>query len=287
MVRQEHTLLQGKTAVITGSTQGLGLAIARSFAQAGATLVISNHRAEDVQRAEQWLLQQGAQVVGYACDVRMREQVFGLADSAIATYGKIDIWVNNAGVTATQGPTVAVASNEFTRVIETNIFGTYHGSLAALRHMSPRRSGKLINIVGQGDRRPNPYGNAYGASKTWVRTFSLALAAEERANGIGIFTLNPGLLDTELTRQMRVVAGYERRAHAFDTIARLAAAPAEESAQLALWLAGPATDGTTGLTIHAPLWPRLARGLVREGVRLLLRQPVTQHVQYVTLPPEC
>ncbi len=285
-MRQHPTILHGKTAVITGSTQGFGLAIAQAFAQAGATLVISNHHPKDVERATQWLTNQGAQVIGHSCDVRVREEVFGLADAAIAAYGQIDIWVNNAGITATQGPTVAVAADEFTRVIMTNILGTYHGSLAALRHMSPHRHGKLINIVGQGDQRPNPYGNAYGASKSWIRTFTLALAAEERANGIGIFTLNPGLLDTELTRQMRVVAGYEGRARAFDMIARLAAAPAEESAQLALWLAGPATDGKTGMTLHAPTLPRLARGMIRELVRLFLRQPVSQHVQYVTLPPE-
>ncbi|NWF80989.1 MAG: SDR family oxidoreductase, partial [Chloroflexi bacterium] len=84
-------------------------------------------------------------------------------------------------------------------------------------------------------------------AKAWIRSFSLALAAEERARGIGVFTLNPGLLDTALTREMTVVAGYEGRARAFERIARLLAAPPEEAARLALWLAGPATDGRTGV----------------------------------------
>jgi glucose 1-dehydrogenase len=286
MTSQQNKVLAGKVAVITGSTQGLGLAIARAYAEAGAAVVVSNYMPEDVERAADLLRRQGARVVGQVCDVRERGQVFALADAALAAFGQIDIWVNNAGITATQGPVVAVAADTFTRVVQTNIMGTYHGSLAALRHMSPRRSGKLINMVGEGERKPKPYGNAYAASKAWIRNFSLGLAEEERANGLGIFTLNPGLLDTELTRQMRVVAGYEARAQAFDTVARLAAAPAEESAQLALWLAGPATDGRTGIELHAPELRRLLRGLTRELARVVLRQSAPRHVSYVSLPPD-
>lgn len=283
---QRSGALAGKVAVVTGSTQGLGLAIARAYAGAGAAVLLSNHRAEDVARAVDRLRGQGARAAGQVCDVRDRAQVFGLADAAVAAFGRIDIWVNNAGVTATQGPTAAIAPDVFTRVIETNILGVYHGSLAAVRHMAPRRSGKLINIVGQGERRPSPYGNAYGASKAWIRSFTLALAAEERARGLGVFTLNPGLLDTELTRQMRVVAGYEARARAFDAIARLVAVPPEESARLALWLAGPATDGRSGVELRAPLAGRLLRGLVRDMARLLLRRPPGRRVRYVSLPPD-
>ncbi|MEI7645050.1 MAG: SDR family oxidoreductase [Chloroflexales bacterium] len=283
---QRADALAGKVAVITGSSQGLGLAIAWAYVGAGAAVVISSHLPDDVARAVDLLRRQGARATGCACDVRERPQVFALADAALAAFGRLDIWVNNAGVTATQGPTVAVAPAVFTRVVETNILGTYHGSLAALRHMSPRRVGKLINIVGQGERRPNPYGNAYGASKAWIRAFTLALAQEERANGLGIFTLNPGLLDTELTRRMHVVAGYESRAWAFDTVARLMAVRPEESARMALWLAGPATDGRTGLQLRAPVFSRMLRGLARELARAVLRRPPNQRVSYVSLPPD-
>ncbi|NNJ11467.1 SDR family oxidoreductase [Chloroflexales bacterium ZM16-3] len=283
---QQMGTLAGKVAVITGSTQGLGLAIARAFAEAGAAVVVSNHLPEDVSRAVDLLCRQGAQAAGHVCDVRVRAQAFALADAALAAFGRLDIWVNNAGVTATQGPTVAVAPDSFTRVVETNILGTYHGSLAALRHMSPRRAGKLINIVGQGEGKPNPYGNAYGASKAWIRHFTMALAEEERAAGLGVFTLNPGLLDTELTRQMHVVVGYESRARAFDTVARLLAVPAEESARMALWLAGPATDGRTGIQLRAPVAGRLLRGLTRELARLALRRPAPHRVRYVSLPSD-
>ncbi|MEI6777450.1 MAG: SDR family oxidoreductase [Chloroflexales bacterium] len=284
MARQIGTLA-GKVAVITGSTQGFGLAIAHAYAGAGAAVVLSNHLPDEVVRAVDHLRDQGAQVAGRPCDVRNRDQVFALADAALSAFGRLDIWVNNAGVTATQGPTVAVAPAVFTRVVETNILGTYHGSLAALRHMSPRREGKLINIVGQGEQKPNPYGNAYGASKTWIRTFTLALAEEERSTGLGIFILNPGLLNTELTRQMQVVAGYESRARAFDMVARLMAVPPEDSAQLALWLAGPATNERTGVEVRAPVFRRLLRGLTRELARIALRRPRSNRVSYVSLPP--
>ena len=282
-MHQRTSELTGKVAVVTGGTQGLGLAIAHAFAEAGATVVVANHMAAEVQRAVMWLEGRGVHVLGQLCDVRNRAQVFALAHTALSTFGQLDVWVNNAGVTATQGPTALIAPTVFTRVIETNILGTYHGSLAALHAMRPRRTGKLINLVGQGEKTPNPFGNAYGASKAWIRNFTLALATEERANGLGIFTLNPGLLDTPLTRRMAVVAGYEGRARAFNRIARLVAAPPEEAARLALWLAGPATNGRTGLALQAPVLPRLLRGLVRETAHTLLRHPTTPWLSYQTV----
>lgn len=277
--------LAGKVAVITGSSSGLGLATAQAFAAAGARVVVSSHLADETARAAAWLRARGHSVAGHACDVRELAQVAGLAERAVAALGPIDIWVNNAGVTAVQGPTAAVPPASFTRAVTTNILGTYHGSIVAVQHMGPRGRGKLINIVGQGERRPNPYGNAYGASKTWIRSFTLALAAEERARGLGIFTLNPGLLDTALTREMTVVAGFEGRASAFDRIARLVAVPPEESARLALWLASAATDGRTGIELRAPLGARLLRGLVREAARVLLRRPAPPRVRYRAVPP--
>lgn len=277
--------LAGKVAVITGSGAGLGLAMARTFAAAGARVVVSSHVPDELARAVAWLRDRGAMVEGHCCDVRELDQVRALGAMAIAAFGAIDVWVNNAGVTAVQGPTVDVPPASFIRVVETNILGAYHGSLVALGHMRQRGQGKLINIVGQGERRPNPYGNAYGASKAWIRSFTLALAAEEHAHGIGVFTLNPGLLDTALTRQMTVVAGYEGRARAFDRVARLVAVPPEESARLALWLAGPATDGRTGIELRAPLGRRLLRGLVRETARIILRLPASPPVRYQVVPP--
>lgn len=277
--------LAGQVAVITGSTAGLGLAIAQTFASAGAAVVISNHHPDEVERAVSWLRARGATVAGQVCDVRELAQVFALADTTVARFGPPTIWVNNAGVTAVQGPTAMVPPESFTRVVATNILGTYHGSLVALRQMGPRGRGKLINIVGQGEQRPNPYGNAYGASKAWIRSFTLALASEERARGIGVFSLNPGLLDTALTRQMTVVAGYESRARAFGQIARLVAVPPEEAARLALWLASTATDGRTGIELRAPIIRRLLRGLVREAARRILRLPAPPHVDYQVLPP--
>lgn len=277
-------LLAGKVAVITGSSAGLGLAIARAYADAGAQVVVSSHLPDAIARAVAWLRDAGAAVAGWPCDVRELAQVVALGDAALAAFGAIDIWVNNAGVTAAQGPTATVSPAGFTRVVQTNILGTYYGSLVALQHMAQRGQGKLINIVGQGEQRPNPYGNAYGASKAWIRSFSLALAAEERAHGIGVFTLNPGLLDTALTREMTVVAGYEGRARAFDRIARLLAAPPEEAARLALWLASPATDGRTGIELRAPLGRRLLRGLVREAARSILRLPAPPRVRYQVVP---
>lgn len=193
--------------------------------------------------------------------------------------------MNNAGDTAPYGPTAAIAPAAFEQAVATIVAGTYHGSLVALRHFLPRRAGKLINLLGRGDRRPAPRQNAYGASKAWVRSFTLALAREYRASGVGIFAFNPGLVETELLTRVETVAGYESDLRRFGTIIRLWANPPDRPARQALWLASPATDGRTGIELHGPSAARLARGLPDEGLRRLTRRPARPvDLQITTVP---
>ncbi len=143
-------ILAGKVAVITGSTRGLGLAIAQAYAAEGAAVVISSRSAEAVQRVVESLLSNGRQAAGLAVDVADLKQVQALADLALRSFGKIDIWVNNAGTTGAYGPTIALDPQVFAGVVQTNIMGTYHGSLTALQIFKKQGSGKLINMLGYG-----------------------------------------------------------------------------------------------------------------------------------------
>jgi len=278
-------LLRSKVAVITGGTRGLGLAIAQAYAHEGAAVVVASRTPTSVEQAVISLKNEGLQASGQPCDVAHLPQVEALAEHALNTFGRLDVWVNNAGLSATHGPTIHVPPEEITQVIQTNILGAYHGSLVALRHFLSQDKGKLINVLGRGARQPVPYGNAYAASKAWLRSFTIALAKEYKDSGVGMYTFNPGLVDTDLLRKFRVIAGYEERANMLETVMRMWAKPPEVAARKALWIASDATDSRTGLDINLLGPATLLGGALREGVRQLLRRPAPVMELSVTSVP--
>jgi glucose 1-dehydrogenase len=269
--------LEGKVAVITGGTRGIGLAIAEAFARDGARIVVASRSVESVMRAVEGLRMVTDDVIGQACDVRSLTQVQELAKAAIDHYDKIDVWVNNAGISAPYGPTIDIASDRFVEVVNTNIIGVYNGSLAAARHFRSKGAGKLINVVGRGARGPVPYQNAYASSKAWIRSFTLALAEELKESGIGVYVLSPGMVQTEMLRHPEVVDGYQDRlGERYQMILRMWSGPADRAAQAAVWLAGPATDGKTAIDRRLFTRSRLIGGIFIELARRLLgrRGPV-------------
>jgi glucose 1-dehydrogenase len=266
-------ILESQVAVITGATRGFGLAIARTYGHAGASVVISARSAQEVESVISQLQEEGIRASGQVCDVSDLAQVQSLARHTLEAWGQLDIWVNNAGVAGTSGPTAHVAPEEFVRVVQTNILGVFHGSWVALQHMVPQGRGKVINLLGMGDRRPAPLQNAYGSSKAWVRAFTLALAQEYKKSGVGIFALQPGLMHTDLMYKIEVVEGYAERLKVLETLMRMWANPPSVPAQRALWLASAATDGRTGLAVRVLGTGRMLGGALRELWRRLLRRP--------------
>lgn len=266
--------LDGKVAVVTGASRGLGVAIAEVFAREGASVVLSARSENALRENVAALTPKGYRVAGFPCDVGKLEQVRGLGDFAVQTFGALDIWVNNAGIASIYGPTAANPVDRFEQVVQTNILGTYYGSITALDHFLPQRSGKLINVLGRGDDRPVPFQNAYASSKAWVRSFTLALAQENKKNGIGIYAFNPGLVDTDLLRKIDVIAGYEKGLGRFGTVIQMWANPPEVPAERALWLASPATDGKTGLEVKVLDRATLLKGIGRLIAGKITRRPM-------------
>lgn len=265
-------LLENKVAVVTGSTRGLGLAIAQAYLAEGASVVVSGRNQASVDAAVAGLAAPG-RTAGLACDVGDLKQVQALGAFALATFGRIDIWVNNAGFSAPYGPTVDIPPTYVQQVFGANILGVYNGSLVALRAMQPNHRGKLINLLGRGDDKPVKFQNAYSSSKTWVRAFTTALAQEQAGSGIEVIAYNPGLVDTDMLRQVDAVRGFEERVKPLETVMRLWANPPRVPAQKAVWLASAATDGKPGLVFSLLSPPRLLAGALREVVRRLLRRP--------------
>jgi glucose 1-dehydrogenase len=245
------TLLLNKVAVITGGTRGIGLAIAQAFGREGASVVIASRSQESVEHAVAQIGTADGVAAGMAIDVSQPEQVKALADLALSQFGRLDIWVNNAGTSGPYGPTVDLAVADFTQVLQTNILGVYHGSRIAVRHFRQQGSGKLINVLGAGSNRPLPLQNAYGSTKTWVRNFTKALAKETNDIRIGVYAFQPGLVFTELISSVQVIDGYQSRLERFPAVIRLLSRQPEAVAGKVVWLASSATDSKTGLEVRA------------------------------------
>ena len=242
-------ILQDKVAVITGGSRGLGLSIAQTYARAGAKVVIASRSAQGVELAVDSLREAGYSATGLACDVADMSQVEALAEHAVQTFGRIDIWVNNAGLSAPYGPTIHIPTKDFMNVVNTNIIGTYNGSIIAMRTFVKQKSGKLINLLGRGDTGAIPLQNAYSSSKVWVRNFTKVLAQEYKDSGVEVMGFNPGLVKTEMLSNVHAVSGYEDKMMPLRFIAMLWGNEADVPAEKALWLASPVTDGRNGLFI--------------------------------------
>lgn len=279
--------LENKVAVITGSTRGLGLAIAGAYAAEGAAVVIAGRTQATVDAVVAEFVAGGAAAAGLACDVGDLQQVAALGAFAVERFGRIDIWVNNAGLSAPYGPTVAIGPEAFRRVVDTNIGGVYNGSIVALGHMLPNRRGKLINLLGRSRKKGVKYQNAYSASKAWVSSFTSALAAEHKDSGIDIFAFNPGLVDTDMLRRVDVVPGFEEKVKPLETVIRLWGNQPDLPAQKALWLASSASDGKNGLAMDVLGPGQVIRGLLREVGRRVTGKPAPDTSLHVrTVAPD-
>lgn len=263
-------LLDHKVAVITGASRGLGWAIAQAYAREGAAVVLGARSADGIRRAVTELESRGQRAAGLACDASDPQQVEALARLAEERLGRIDIWVNNAGISAAYGPTVGVTPDAFIAATRVNIFSTYYGSMAAMRRFLPQRSGKLINLLGAGSDRPAPNQNAYGSSKVWIHWFSAALAKENQGSGVEILSFNPGLVLTDLLTHVEVVKGYAEKVRPLETVMRMWANPPDVPARKAVWLASAATDGKNGLRVSVLTADRILGGALKEGLRRLL-----------------
>jgi len=266
-------ILQNKVAVITGGSRGLGYAIAEAYARAGAKVVIASRTQPAVDKAVKKLQENGAQAEGQACDVSDIQQMEALAEFAIRKFGQLDIWVNNAGLSAPYGPTAHIPSVEFLNVIDTNIIGTYNGSVVAMRYFAAQKSGKLINLLGRGDGGSIPLQNAYSSSKVWVRNFTKTLAKEYKNSGVDVFGFNPGLVKTDMLSNVHAMSGYEDKMNPLRFVAMLWGNEADIPAQKALWLASAATDGRNGMQVTVlTAWFMLSR-LIALPFGWLLKRP--------------
>jgi len=255
--------LTGKIVVITGSSRGFGLEMAHAVIQTGGIAVISARSQKAVEIA-MTKLNAPDRAAGFAADVTDLSQVRALSAFAIKTFAHYDVWINNAGISGPYGPTNEISPDNFQHVIQTNIMGTYFGSKVALEHFADMQQGKLINILGHGYKGPVPYQSAYASSKSWVRSFTMALAMEVLLPKVGVFAFAPGMMLTDLLTHVDVVAGHEDRLKVFPMVIRMLSRHPSTAAQKAIWIASSATDGKTAKLFTVPMTSFLLKSIGKE-----------------------
>ena len=212
--RRRAERLRGKTVVITGSSRGLGLALAEEFARQGARIVLTARDANELQRAHQLLLEIDA-VAGpqdtlvIPADLRDKQEAGNLVRRVAEAWGPIDVLVNNAGV-ITVGPVENQTTQDFHEVMDSNFFTGLHCTMAVLPELLKRGSGTIVNITSIGGKLAVPHLLPYTASKFAEVGFSEGLHAEMRSKGVHVLTVCPGLMRTGSHLNARFSGNAER-----------------------------------------------------------------------------
>lgn len=189
-------LRERKVVVVTGASAGIGREAARVFAGEGARVVAAARRVDRLQELCAEIEAAGGECLVVVTDVGEPAQVYALRDAAIARFGRIDVWINNAGY-GLLGSVEQTTPDEMTRMWEVNYMGAFHGCLAALTVMRAQGSGHILNVSSMIARFPLPLSAAYTVTKCAVYGLSEALASELDGSGIHVTTLMVSLTLTE------------------------------------------------------------------------------------------
>lgn len=189
-----------QTAVITGSSKGIGFGLAREFRTRGWNVVVSGRGQDSVDDAVR-RLEEGSgagKVLGLVCDVSDAAAVQALWDRAAADFGRVDVWVNNAGVARTVHTVAELSPDWIREMVTSNLLGTILGSRTALLGMTAQGGGKIVNILGGGsDGKIRPGMTVYGATKRGLDGFTTAFAKELEGGPVILMGVSPGMVVTE------------------------------------------------------------------------------------------
>ena len=243
--------LDGKVAAITGGTAGIGRAIAEGFLAEGAQVVVSGRNAE---RGEQVVSELGTDRAFFSQgDATTKEGVEQAVEAAVEHFGQIDIMVNNAGGAKRLAPLVDLYDEDWDLVMKWNLYSTFWGTRAALRHMLPRNYGRIINISSVEGKHGKPVLTAYVAAKHAINGLTKAVAKEVGTQGVTVNAICPGLVITDIIRD-NGPATAEAMGITFDEMVGLFAAESaikrpntvDEVAAVAVLLASDVGAGITG-----------------------------------------
>jgi short-subunit dehydrogenase len=193
--REQDYEFRGKVALITGSSRGLGLVLARQLARKGARVVICARDPEELEIARQDVESHGGEVLAIACDLAQRDEVKRLVEQAIDHFGRIDVLINNAGTIAV-GPIEAMKLDAYHAAMDNIFWAAVHTAYYVVPHMQRQGGGRIVNISSIGGKVGVPHLAPYCAGKFAVTGWSRALRGELMKDRIVVTTICPGLMRT-------------------------------------------------------------------------------------------
>lgn len=247
--------LEGRTALITGASRGIGRGIALKFAQEGADLFLCATQMEKLKETKELASASGRTIELYTVDVAERDAVETMVQKAIDSFGKIDILVNNAGIYK-PAPFVEYSYEDFDRILKVNLYGPFNVSQFVLRHMLERKKGKVINIASTAGKWASMNQSAYNISKHGIVAMTRCVGLEMARHGINVNAICPGLVETDAVTvfteghsKIMGISPQEVRDWVMARVPMGRMLNSEEVAHLATYLASSESDGMTGQSI--------------------------------------
>jgi NAD(P)-dependent dehydrogenase (short-subunit alcohol dehydrogenase family) len=235
--------LNGKTAIVIGGTSGIGRAIAHGLAQAGADVVCTSRRIEQVEAAAAEIEELGRRTIRVASDVSDRDSLQNLLSESINAFGKVDILINSAGRTK-RAPTLDFTEEDWNDILETNLTGTLRACQIFGRHFIENGYGRVVNIASLSTFVSLFEVAAYSASKAAVASLTKSLAIEWAKHGVNVNAIAPGVFKTDLNRQLLESTERGREFQTRTPMGRFG--KVEELAGAAIFLSSDAASFVTG-----------------------------------------
>jgi 3-oxoacyl-[acyl-carrier protein] reductase len=233
--------LTGKVAIVTGSARGIGRAIVLALADRGADVVVTDVLEDETRATAAAVVARGRRALAIRCNVASREEVESLVQRTVQELGRVDILVNNAGITQ-DGLLVRMSEEQWDRVLDINLKGTFLASQAVARVMMKARSGRIVNVASIVGLTGNAGQVNYSASKAGVIALTKTLAKELGSRNILVNAVAPGFIETEMTRRLPEAA---RKAF-LDNIPLKRPGLPEDVAKAVCFLCSPGADYISG-----------------------------------------
>ena len=240
-------MLTDKVVVITGSTRGIGRAIAESCATAGARVVVSSRTEQQVRGTCIDFKRKNLNATGITADVTQEGDIQRLKQHAIDTWGHIDIWINNAGLSGGYRFIQDLSLEEINQIIDVNLKGVMFSCKLTIPYFIARNSGIILNISGRGGKsEAAPYLSVYAATKAAVSNLSKSLAQENKSHPISIHSVIPGMVETDFYRDIATSPGLEKEIAQMPYILRAFGIPVEAVGKTVAEIASQKPGKSTG-----------------------------------------